>query len=56
MRSAPDPAGGRVPWDPAAGDVDAGALEGTDAVVHLAGETVAGRWTESKKARIRGAG
>src|SRR6185503_7270960 len=28
------------------------ALEGVDAVVHLAGETVAGRWTEDRKRRI----
>ncbi len=30
-----------------------GALEGFDAVVHLAGENIAGRWTAAKKARIR---
>ncbi|MEE2828186.1 MAG: TIGR01777 family oxidoreductase [Myxococcota bacterium] len=29
------------------------ALEGVDAVVHLAGETVSGRWTASKRAAIR---
>jgi uncharacterized protein (TIGR01777 family) len=29
------------------------ALEGFDAVVHLAGENIAGRWTAAKKARIR---
>jgi uncharacterized protein (TIGR01777 family) len=29
------------------------ALAGTDAVVHLAGETVVGRWTEEKKRAIR---
>ena len=28
-------------------------LDGVDAVVHLGGETVAGRWTEAKKRRIR---
>ena len=28
-------------------------VSGFDAVVHLSGETVAGRWTESKKRRIR---
>jgi uncharacterized protein (TIGR01777 family) len=39
-------------WDPAAGDVDPAALEGLDAAVHLAGETVAGRWTDEKKERI----
>ena len=30
-----------------------GALEGADAVVHLAGETVVGRWSEEKKRAIR---
>jgi uncharacterized protein len=39
-------------WDPAAGDIDARALTGIDAVVHLAGESVAGRWTRAKKERI----
>jgi uncharacterized protein len=39
-------------WDPSAGDVEPAALEGLDAVVHLAGETVAGRWTDDKKERI----
>jgi uncharacterized protein (TIGR01777 family) len=40
-------------WDPAAGTLDPGPLEGVEAVVHLAGENVAtGRWTTAKKARI----
>jgi uncharacterized protein (TIGR01777 family) len=44
---------GAVQWDPAAGTIDAAALEGIDAVVHLAGENIAsGRWTAAKKARI----
>jgi uncharacterized protein (TIGR01777 family) len=42
-----------IRWDPAAGTVDAAALEGVDAVVNLAGENVAERWTEARKARIR---
>ena len=42
-----------VGWDPNEGPVPARALEGVDAVIHLAGETVAGRWTEEKKQRIR---
>ena len=33
---------------------NAAAFEGSDAVVHLAGESVAGRWTHDKKARIAG--
>ena len=44
---------GQVAWDPVAGTIDAGGLEGLDAVVHLAGEpTTAWRWTAAKKRRI----
>ncbi len=40
-------------WDPAAGTLDAGALDGVDAVVHLAGESIAaGRWSAEVKRRI----
>ncbi len=40
-------------WDPAAGALDSGALDGVDAVVHLAGENIAGgRWTAAMKRRI----
>lgn len=39
-------------WDPSSGRLEPSALEGIDAVVHLSGETVAGRWTGSKKRRI----
>ena len=45
---------GEVRWDPAKGEIDTTALEGVDAVVHLAGENVAGgRWTDARKARLR---
>jgi uncharacterized protein len=40
-----------VLWNPS-GQLDPGALEGAEAVVHLAGETVGGRWNENKKSRI----
>jgi uncharacterized protein len=41
-------------WDPESGALDSSALAGVDAVVHLAGESVAGgRWTEARKRRIR---
>ena len=41
-------------WDPDAGIVEPSKLEGLDAVVHLAGESIAGgRWTPGKKRRIR---
>lgn len=40
-------------WNPDDGTIDAAGLEGVDAVVHLAGESIAsGRWTAAKKARI----
>ena len=43
---------GTVRWDPSAGTID-GDLEGTEAVVHLAGESIAqGRWSPDKKRRI----
>ena len=45
------PAGG-VAWDPVARRIDTAALEGIDAVVHLAGERIDGRWTASKRRRI----
>jgi hypothetical protein len=45
---------GAVHWDPAQGEIDGEALEGLDAVLHLAGENIAsGRWDEAVKARIR---
>ncbi|MBX3729462.1 MAG: TIGR01777 family oxidoreductase [Candidatus Sumerlaeia bacterium] len=51
------PAGGagEVYWDPAKGFPDGpGALEGCEAVVHLAGVNIAeGRWTAARKRRIR---
>jgi uncharacterized protein (TIGR01777 family) len=43
-----------IGWDPAGAGVDSDALEGFDAVVHLAGESIAaGRWTEKQKQKIR---
>lgn len=40
-------------WDPTA-KLEAGMLDGVDAVIHLAGENVAsGRWNDAKKQRIR---
>ena len=41
-------------WDPQGGRVDnPDLLEGFDAVVHLSGENIVGRWTEKKKDSIR---
>ena len=43
-----------VAWDPAAGRIDADALEGFDAVIHLTGENIgAGRWTAARRRSIR---
>ncbi|MBI3797567.1 MAG: TIGR01777 family protein [Deltaproteobacteria bacterium] len=54
VRSPPRPGAAEIYWDPAAGVQDLGSLEGMDAVVHLAGENIAGgRWTAARKAKIR---
>ena len=43
-----------IAWDPATGALDRRALEGLDAVVHLAGESIAGRrWNAAHKRRVR---
>lgn len=55
--SQPTPAGGSaqtVAWDPVAGAFDAGAADGADALVHLAGASIAGgRWSASRKNLLR---
>jgi uncharacterized protein len=43
---------GQISWDPGQ-SLRPQAVTGFDAVVHLAGESVVGRWTETKKQRIR---
>ena len=49
-----DPQPGQVQWDPERGTIEAARLAGFDAVVHLAGQTIAGaKWTAEQKARIR---
>jgi len=43
-----------IPWNPMDGTLEPAHLEGVDAVVHLAGESVAGgRWTPERKGAIR---
>lgn len=43
-----------VRWEPPTGSIDLAALEGADAVVHLAGASVAGgRWTPARKQVLR---
>jgi len=58
LSRSPDKAEGQlgvdaVAWDPESGPAPAAALEGRDAVVHLAGEPVAQRWNDEVKERIR---
>jgi uncharacterized protein (TIGR01777 family) len=50
VRSA-NPAAGQIAWDPAQ-PLRPQSVSGFEAVVHLAGESVVGRWTEAKKRRI----
>ena len=52
-RRGADPSRGDVTWDPAKGVLDPAALDGVQAVVNLAGEPVAERWTAERKRRIK---
>ena len=52
VRGRARPGWGEVAWEPAAGRMPPQALEGVDAVVHLGGESIVGRWTADKKRRI----
>ena len=65
VQLARGPAGkvGQISWDPMAEATGTGilppAVSGFDAVIHLAGESIVGRWTEAKKkaiheSRVRG--
>lgn len=51
-RSAKSTKGNVAYWNPERGEIDIEALKDLDAVVHLAGENIAGRWTDQKKAKI----
>ncbi len=43
-----------IAWDPARGELDAAALSGLDALIHLGGESIAaGRWTPARKRALR---
>jgi len=48
----PRPGSSDIGWDPSGRRLETSALEGLDAVVHLAGEPIAGRWTAAHKNRI----
>lgn len=52
VRRPPRPDAHEIGWDPAAGRIDANALEGLDAVVHLGGRSIFTRWTARRKAEI----
>ena len=46
------PAGSaEIQWDPEAGTID-GSLEGVEAIVHLAGESIGQRWTDDVRRRV----
>jgi len=52
-RSYATPTPDQLRWNPARGELDTTALEGIDAVVHLAGDNIAsGRWSEARKRSI----
>ena len=54
VRPGTRPAAAEIVWDPAAGRLDLTSIEGFDAVVHLAGENIAGgRWTPARKQLLR---
>ncbi len=54
VRRRPHPGSDEIGWDPLAGEIEAQRLEGCDAVVHLAGASVAaGRWSAERKGVIR---
>jgi uncharacterized protein (TIGR01777 family) len=52
VRDKPNPERQEVYWQPSCGQIDHTGLEGTDAVVHLAGENIFGLWTKTKKEQI----
>ena len=54
VRRGPGASSSGVFWNPPGGEIDKVGIEGHDAVVNLAGESLAhGRWTQRKKALIR---
>ncbi len=52
VRTQPGAGSGDIHWDPEKAYVDTTQLGGKSAVVHLAGETIAQRWTPAAKRRI----
>ncbi len=53
VRRKPNREAGEIYWDPAERRIEGHLLEGVDAVVHLAGESISGgKWTPAKKKAI----
>lgn len=52
VRNRDDADGEAIYWNVRNGEIEAEALEGFDVAVHLAGESVFGRWSDAKKRRI----
>ncbi len=53
VRRSPRPGAEEIFWNPEAGSIDASSLEGFEAAVHMAAESLAAiRWTPAKKKRI----
>ncbi|MFI0434507.1 MAG: TIGR01777 family oxidoreductase [Parachlamydiaceae bacterium] len=53
VRKAPHVSYREIFWDSDQGVVDPMLLEGVDAVIHLAAESIMGRWSDHKKDRIK---
>jgi len=54
VRKEPNADANEINWEPASSEIEQNDLEGLDAVVHLAGENIAGgRWTSQRKSLIR---
>ena len=52
VRSSKPDQPGNVYWDPERDLIDRASLSGIDTVIHLAGESIAGRWSAAKKEKI----
>jgi uncharacterized protein len=53
-QSKPSPeATPKIEWEPKTGTLDPTSLEGFDGIVHLAGDSIASKWTDEKKMELR---